>query len=51
MVAKIKKITLQVPTDFLVCATQATGEGITLTMCRSLKLVAANSAYQSWRSL
>ena len=48
---KLKKITLQVPHDLLIRATQATGEGITPTIRRGLELVAASGAYTHLRSL
>ena len=51
MTTKLKKLTLQVPTDLLIRATQATGEGITPTIRRGLELVAASGAYQNLRSL
>ncbi|MDR4493906.1 MAG: hypothetical protein R3B74_05705 [Nitrospirales bacterium] len=51
MPRKIKKLTLQVPEDLLVRATQATGEGITPTIRRGLELVAASGAYRNLRSL
>ncbi|MEE8124874.1 MAG: hypothetical protein V3T42_03595 [Nitrospirales bacterium] len=51
MSIKLKKLTLQVPEDLLVRATQATGEGITPTIRRGLELVAAGGAYRNLRAL
>ena len=51
MATKFKKLTLQVPNDLLVRATQATGEGITPTIRRGLELVAASGAYRNLRYL
>ena len=51
MSTKLKKLTLQVPSDLLTRATQATGEGITPTIRRGLELVAAGGAYRNLRSL
>ncbi len=51
MRTKLKKLTLQVPDDLLIRATEATGEGITPTIRRGLELVAAGGAYRNLRSL
>ncbi|MDH3504406.1 MAG: hypothetical protein OEM58_07755 [Nitrospirota bacterium] len=51
MSAKLKKLTLHVPADLLLRATQATGEGITPTIRRGLELVAAGGAYRNLRAL
>ena len=51
MPTKLKKLTLQVPNDLLIRATQATKEGITPTIRRGLELVAAGGAYRNLRSL
>jgi len=51
MTSKLKKLTLQVPNDLLVRATQATGEGITSTIRRGLELVAASGTYRNLRAL
>jgi len=51
MATKLKKLTLQVPNDLLIRATQATGEGITPTIRRGLELIAASGAYRDLRAL
>lgn len=51
MPRKIKKLTLQVPEDLLIRATQATGEKITPTIRRGLELLAAGGAYRNLRKL
>lgn len=51
MATKLKKITLEVPTDVLKRATSVTGQGITPTIRKGLELVAASGAYSKLRSL
>ncbi len=46
---KVKKLTVEVPSDLLERATTATGQGITPTIRRGLELVAASGAYANLR--
>jgi hypothetical protein len=46
-----RKITVQVPQDLLRRAQDSTGEGVTETVRRGLRLVAAGRAYQELRRL
>ncbi len=46
-----KKITVHVPEELLRRAQEVTGEGITPTVRRALRLVAASRAYEDLRSL
>jgi hypothetical protein len=46
-----RKITIEVPTDLLEKAQEASGEGITQTVRTGLRLVAASSAYAKVREL
>ena len=47
----VRKITVHVPTDLLNKAQRETGEGVTETIRRGLKLVAASSGYAQLRRL
>ena len=51
MVAKLRKLTLEVPVDLLEKATSVTGKGITPTVRKGLELVAAGGAYAKLRTL
>lgn len=46
-----RKITVHVPSDLLERAQRSTGEGITETVRRGLRLVAAGEAYRRLRGL
>lgn len=46
-----RKITVEVPPDLLRKAQDSTGEGVTETVRRGLRLVAAGRAYQELRRL
>ncbi len=46
-----RKITVHVPEELLRRAQEATGEGITPTVCRALELVAAARAHEQLRRL
>ncbi len=46
-----RKITIEVPTDLLEKAQEASGEGITQTVRTGLRLVAASNAYAKVREL
>ena len=46
-----RKITVEVPEDLLERALESSGEGITRTVRRGLKLVAAGRAYEELRRL
>ncbi len=46
---KVKKLTVEVPSDLLERATTATGQGITPTIRRGLELVTASGAYANLR--
>ena len=48
---KPRRITVEVPPTLLRRAQQSTGEGITETVRRGLRLVAAGQAYQELRRL
>ena len=45
------KITVQVPSELLTKARQATGKGITATVLQGLKLLAAQEAYRELHNL
>lgn len=45
----VRKITVHVPGDLLKRAQKETGEGVTETVRRGLKLVAASGAYETLR--
>lgn len=47
----VRKITVHVPDDLLKRAQRETGEGVTETVRRGLRLVAASSAYEHLRHL
>lgn len=47
----VRKITVHVPDDLLKKAQRETGEGVTETVRRGLKLVAASSAYERLRRM
>ncbi len=47
----VRKITVHVPTDLLDQAQRETGEGVTETIRRGLKLVAASRGYAQLRRL
>jgi hypothetical protein len=49
--AKLQKITVQLPADLLERAQRACDEGVTGTIRRGLELVAAKEAYDRVRSL
>ena len=49
--AAVKKITVHVPEELLRRAQEATGEGITPTVRRALRLLAASRAYEDLRRL
>ncbi len=46
-----KKVTVMLPTELLLRALKASGEGITPTLRRGLELVAAAESYQKLRAL
>ena len=46
-----QKITVHVPADLLATAQEATGQGITATVRRGLRMVATRTAYQRLRGL
>jgi hypothetical protein len=46
-----RKVTMELPDDLLRSAQEATGEGITETVRRGLRLVAAGKAYRELRKL
>jgi hypothetical protein len=48
---KSRKITVEVPTKLLKAAQQASGTGITQTVCIGLRLVAASHTYAYLRKL
>lgn len=48
---KVTKVTMELPDDLLRDAQEATGEGLTETVRRGLKLVAAGKAYRNLRRL
>jgi hypothetical protein len=47
----VRKITVHVPDDLMKRAQRETGEGVTETVRRGLRLVAASSAYDQLRRL
>jgi len=49
--ARLRKITLEVPAELLEKAQEASGEGITQTVRTGLELVAASRAYARLRQL
>ena len=49
--AKMRKITVEVPEDLIERALESSGEGITGTVRRGLILVAAGRAYEELRQL
>lgn len=46
-----RKVTMELPEDLLRSAQEATGEGLTETVRRGLRLVAAGKAYRELRKL
>ncbi|HEY3380604.1 MAG TPA: hypothetical protein VGK32_02490 [Vicinamibacterales bacterium] len=49
--AKVKKVTVDLPDDLLRRAQKSTGQGITATIRTGLQLVAATTAYDELRRL
>jgi len=49
--AKVKKVTVDVPGELLRRAQKTTGQGITATIRTGLQLVAATGAYEALRRL
>jgi hypothetical protein len=49
--ARTRKVTMELPDDLLRDAQEATGEGLTETVRRGLRLVAAGKAYRDLRRL
>ncbi len=46
-----RKVTMEIPEDLLRAAQEATGQGLTETVRRGLRLVAAGKAYRDLRRL
>jgi hypothetical protein len=49
--AKVRKITVEVPEELLARAQVASGEGLTATVRQGLRLVAAGQAFRNLRAL